>query len=47
MLGIETELNVADFERSVDETVDGYLMPTLADGLNGIADTIIERHVEI
>lgn len=34
------------FERSIDKTVDGYLMPTLGDGLNSIADTVILRLIE-
>lgn len=39
LLRIETTLDLADFDRSVNETVDGYVMPTLA-------DTVIERLVE-
>lgn len=46
MLRIETTLDLADFDRSVGEAVDGYVMPTLADGLNEIADTVVERLVE-
>ncbi|MCG5244846.1 hypothetical protein [Methylorubrum extorquens] len=46
MLRIETTLDLNDFDRSVDETVDGYVMPTLADALNEITDTVVERLVE-
>ncbi|MFC6388683.1 hypothetical protein [Methylorubrum zatmanii] len=43
---IEIILDLADFDRSVDETVYGYVMATLADALNEIADTVVERLVD-
>lgn len=46
MLRIETTLDVAAFEKSTDAAINDGVIPTLADALNGIADTVVERLVE-
>ena len=46
MLRIETTLDVNAFDKSVDEAINDGVMPTLADALNEIADTVVDRLVE-